>query len=274
MPFISANGVRLFYEDHGKGGEVLVFAHGLLWSHQMFESQVSKFSKEYRVIAYDHRGQGKSEAKRPYDMDTVADDAIALIETLGLGKVHFAGLSMGGFVGMRIAARRPDLIKSLILLETSANAEPIENLPKYKTLNGIVKWVGVIPPVANKVMPIMFAESWLADKANASSIKRWKKELMGNKKSITGPVEGVIYRMGVEDELAKITCPTLVIVGDEDVATKPEKAKFIQNAIVGAELHIIAGAGHSSCIEKPEVVNQLISDWLFNYQLNKVGSDE
>jgi pimeloyl-ACP methyl ester carboxylesterase len=171
---------------------------------------------------------------------------------------------MGGFVGMRLAARRPDLVKSLILLETSANPEPVENLPKYKTLNGIVKWLGIIPPVANKVMPIMFAASWLEDKGNQASIRRWKKELRGNKKSITGPVEGVIFRKGVEDELAKITCPTLIIVGDEDVATKPEKAKFIQMAISGARLHVIPGAGHSSCIEKPEVVNQLLSEWLKN----------
>ncbi|MBC6367064.1 alpha/beta fold hydrolase [Algoriphagus sp. AK58] len=264
MAFIFVNGVNLYYEDHGKGEEIVVFSHGLLWSHKMFEAQVSALSKNYRVIAYDHRGQGQSEVKAPFDMDTVADDAIALIETLQLGKVHFVGLSMGGFVGMRLAARRPDLVKSLVLLETSANAEPVENLPKYKTLNGIVKWVGVIAPVANKVMPIMFAESWLSDKTNQASIKRWKKELMANKRSITGPVEGVIYRKGVEDELGRISCPTLVIVGDEDVATMPEKAKFIQMGISRAKLHVITGAGHSSCIEKPEIVNQLLADWLHN----------
>ncbi|GAB2480323.1 alpha/beta fold hydrolase [Algoriphagus taiwanensis] len=262
MPFQEANGVNLYYEEKGNGKEVVLFSHGLLWSHKMFAAQVEVLSKSYRVIAYDHRGQGQSESKGPFDMDTVAEDAAALIENLGLGKVHFAGLSMGGFVGMRLAARRPELIKSLILMETSANAEPVENLPKYKTLNGIVKWLGVIAPVANKVMPIMFAESWLTNPSNSAAIKHWKKEVMANKKSITGPVEGVIYRKGVEDELAKITCPTLIMVGDEDVATKPEKAKFIQMGITGAVLHRIPGAGHSSCIEKPEVVNQLLIDWL------------
>ena len=170
----------------------------------MFADQVEFLSKHFRVIAYDHRGQGKSESKGPFDMDTVAEDAAALIEKLDLGPVHFVGLSMGGFLGMRLAARRPDLIASLALLETSANAEPVENLPKYKTLNGIVKWVGVISPVANKVMAIMFAMSWLSDKTNSPKISHWKKELMANKRSITGPVEGVIYRKGVEDELAKI----------------------------------------------------------------------
>lgn len=262
MPFIEANGVRLFYKDQGNGHEVIVFAHGLLWSHKMFEAQVEFLKDKYRVIAYDHRGQGQSEAKGPFDMETVAEDGAELIKTLGLGSVHFAGLSMGGFVGMRLAARHPELIKSLILLETSSNTEPVENLPKYKILNGIVKWVGILPFVANQVMPIMFAASWLADPANGEKIRHWKNELRSNKKSVSGPVEGVIYRKGVEDELSKISCPTMIIVGDEDVATKPEKAKFIQMGISGSQLHMISGAGHSSCIEKPDVVNRLIDDWL------------
>jgi len=87
----------------------------------MFAAQVAEFSKQYRVIAYDHRGQGNSEVKGPYDMDTVALDAVELIRSLVGGPVHFIGLSMGGFVGIRLAARHPELIKSLALLETCAN---------------------------------------------------------------------------------------------------------------------------------------------------------
>lgn len=264
MPTIEVNGINLHYEEKGNGKETIIFSHGLLWSHRMFQNQIDFLSKSYRVIAYDHRGQGQSEVKEPFDMDTVTEDAAALIEKLTEGPVHFAGLSMGGFVGIRLAARRPELIKSLILMETSANAEPVENLPQYKTLNGIVKWVGVIPPIASKVMHIMFAESWLSNPANKDLIKHWKSELSSNKRSITGPVEGVIYRKGVEDELSKISCPTMIIVGDEDVATKPEKAKYIQMGIAKAKLHVIPGAGHSSCIEKPNEVNRLIEAWLQN----------
>ncbi|SEF57792.1 alpha/beta fold hydrolase [Algoriphagus boritolerans] len=262
MPTIEVNEVKLFYEEKGFGKETIIFSHGLLWSHRMFQNQIDFFSKNYRVIAYDHRGQGQSEVKGPFDMETVAEDAAELIQNLVDGPVHFAGLSMGGFVGLRLAARRPDLIKSLILMETSANAEPVENLPQYKTLNGIVKWVGVIPPIASKVMHLMFAESWLSNPSNKPLIKYWKQELSSNKRSISGPVEGVIYRKGVEDELSKITCPTLIIVGDEDVATKPEKAKYIQMGIGKAKLHLIPGAGHSSCIEKPDEVNRLIAEWI------------
>ncbi|MFN5332061.1 MAG: alpha/beta fold hydrolase [Bacteroidota bacterium] len=262
MPTLSLKDVSLYYEEHGTGDETIVFSHGLLWSARMFEAQVAKFSEKYRVLAYDHRGQARSEVKGPFDQDTVAEDAAELIRKLVGGPVHFIGLSMGGFVGMRLAARHPELIRSLILLETSAQAEPVENLPQYKLLNGIVRWFGIIPPVANKVMKIMFAKSWLANPSNAQAISRWKKELSSNKKSITGPVKGVIYRKGIEDELSRIVCPTLILVGDEDVATRPEKAAFIQKEIKGSDLVVLSGAGHSSCIEKPEEVNQVIWTWL------------
>ncbi|MDN3205454.1 alpha/beta fold hydrolase [Algoriphagus sediminis] len=265
MPHVRVNGVNLFYTDQGSGEETVVFSHGLLWSHVMFEKQVELLKKKYRVIAYDHRGQGSSEVREPFDMDTLGDDAAELIKKLVGEAVHFIGLSMGGFTGMRLAARYPELVKSLVLLETSANAEPVENHPKYKTLNGLVKWFGVLPMIANQVMPIMFAKSWLDNPDNKEEIKRWKSELRKNKKSITKPVEGVIFRSGVEDELGNIRCPTMIIVGDEDVATKPEKAKFIQMGIKDSVLHRIIGAGHSSCIEKPEKVNALISEWLEKY---------
>ena len=263
MPHIQLNNIKLFYIKEGEGKEVIVFSHGLLWSHKMFMEQVEFLKKSYTVIAYDHRGQGQSEVNAsPIDMDILTEDVLELIDKLAGQPVHFAGLSMGGFVGMRLAARYPEKVKSLILLETSANSEPVENFPKYKFLNGIVKLFGVVPIVASKVMPIMFAQSWLENPKNKDSYKKWMKELQSNKKSITKSVEAVIYRKGVEEEIRNIKCPTMIVVGDEDVATKPEKAKFIQMAIPNATLHMVPGAGHSSCIEKPDEINRLIGDWL------------
>ncbi|SNS69064.1 Pimeloyl-ACP methyl ester carboxylesterase [Belliella buryatensis] len=266
MPHLQVNQVDLFYTDEGSGKETIVFSHGLLWSQKMFRDQIDFLKKYYRVIAYDHRGQGQSEVTPgPYDMDLLAADALALIGHISDRPVHFVGLSMGGFVGMRLAARHPEKIKSLILLETSANPEPVENLPKYKMLNGIVKWLGVIPPVAQSVMKIMFAQSWLENPKNKSAIQTWTKELQSNNKTITRSVEAVIYRKGVEEEIRSIQCPTMILVGDEDVATKPEKAKFIQMSIPNAKLHMIPGAGHSSSIEKPDEVNRMIADWMCQF---------
>ncbi len=226
MLIVEANGVKLYYQETGSGEETLVFSHGLLWSHNMFRAQVEYFKSKYRIIAYDHRGQGQSEYRTPFDMDTLADDAAALISILCDGPVHFTALRMGGFIGMRLGARHHELIKTLILLETSANAEPVENHPKYKTLNALVRWLGVLPIVANQVMPIMFAQSWLANPANKEEADYWKSQLQKNGKGMTAAVQGVIDRKGVEDELSKISSPTLIIVGDEDVATKPELNSF------------------------------------------------
>ncbi|MGY6558462.1 MAG: alpha/beta fold hydrolase [Nitritalea sp.] len=262
MPQVEVNGHLIFYVEEGEGEETLVFSHGLLWSHKMFREQLEHFKKRYRVIAYDHPGQGQSEVPTGgMDMETLTADALQFIVKVVGKPVHFLGLSMGGFVGMRLAARHSEWIASLVLLETSANTEPVENLPQYKMLNGAVKLFGVSSAVAGPVMKIMFAQSWLENPLNAEAKAFWTKELKANKRSISRAVEAVIYRKGVAAELGQITCPTLVIVGDEDVATKPEKAKFIQMNIAGAKLHIIPGAGHSCTIEKPEEVNRLLEEW-------------
>src|SRR6185312_6315936 len=110
MPSIKVNGVELFYKESGSGPEAIVFSHGLLMDHTMFEHQRAAFDSRYRVIAYDHRGQGQSaDPGSGYDMETVAQDAADLIKSLHAAPCHFAGLSMGGFVGMRLAARHPEL---------------------------------------------------------------------------------------------------------------------------------------------------------------------
>src|SRR5262249_4656609 len=109
MPTISANGVNLFYKESGSGPETIVFSHGFLMAHALVEAARAAVEKQYRVIAYDHRAQGQSQDPGSgYDMDTLAEDAAALIRALNAAPCHFAGLSMGGFVGMRLAAHHPE----------------------------------------------------------------------------------------------------------------------------------------------------------------------
>ena len=134
MPRIYVNDAELFYTDTGVGAETIIFSHGLLMSSEMFTEQIAYFSKKYRCIAYDHRGQASSEVTADgYDMATLTDDASALINALGIGPCHFVGLSMGGFVGMRLALNKPELLKTLTLLNTSSDAEPKENAKSYKS---------------------------------------------------------------------------------------------------------------------------------------------
>lgn len=264
MPTVRVNGVELHYEEAGRGPETIVFAHGLLWSGRMFEAQVAALKDRYRVIAYDHRGQAQSEiTESGYDMDSIAADAAALIEKLSPGNpVHFAGLSMGGFTGMRLAIRRPELLKSLVLLETSADPEPRENVPKYRLLNLIARLFG-FGVLTGQVMPIMFGEKFLRDPVRAAQREEMKRRLIANRRAGTvRAVQGVIERDGVYEQLGRIRTPTLIIVGDQDKATVPAKSERMHAAIAGSKLVVIPGAGHSSSIEEPAAVTAAIEAFL------------
>jgi pimeloyl-ACP methyl ester carboxylesterase len=195
---------------------------------------------------------------------------VALIEQLGVAPVHLVGLSMGGFVAMRLAARRPDLVRSCVLLETSAEAEPAENVPRYRTLNRVARWLG-LRVVAGRVMPIMFGTTFLRDPARAAERTLWKSRLAQNRRDIWRAVNGVIEREPITPELGRITAPTLIMVGDEDVATVPQKAERIHAAIRGSELVRIPQAGHTSSVEQPECVTATIAEWLDRVEGHQTG---
>ncbi len=261
---LTVNGVRLWVEDSGGAGPVVLFSHGLLWSTRMFDHQVAALSREYRCVAWDHRGQGRSEVPPPgasLSIEQCYEDTVSLIEQLGVDSVHIVGLSMGGFVAMRLAARRPDLVQSCVLLETSADAEPQENVGRYRLLNVIARWFG-LRLVTGRVMPIMFGHTPLHDPARAAERAAWREAMAGNRRDIWRAVEGVITRQSVADELARIVAPTLIMVGDEDTATTPAKAERLHAAIRGSELVRVPQAGHSSTVEQPERVTAILGAWL------------
>lgn len=265
MPIIKIRDTEIYYTDSGEDSDkqTIVFAHGLLWDNEMFAPQIAHLKDSYRCIAFDFRGQGKSlSTKSGYDMDNLTEDTLQLISNLVDGPVHFLGLSMGGFIGMRLAINHPEKLKSLMLLETSADPEPETNKPKYRGLSFIAKWIG-FSPVVNKTMAIMFSQSFLNDPDKNELKLEWQNRLKKiNRWTFGRAVKGVVERRGVYNSLVDILIPTLIVVGDEDVATVPEKAYRMNKAIEGSQLVIIKKAGHTSSIEQPEAVNKAVSDFL------------
>jgi 3-oxoadipate enol-lactonase len=263
MPMLRVNGTELYYEDTGGRGQAILFSHGLFWDTSLFAPQIAALKSRYRCVAYDHRGQGRSAESdlRTIDMDTLFADAVALIEALDLKPVHVCGLSMGGFVAMRLGARRPDLVRSLLLLDTSADPEPPENAPKYRLGNWIARFLGV-GLVVDATMPMMFGKSALRDPARAAERDAWRRQLRSNRRSLWRAVNGVIERPSVYHELSRITSPTLVIVGEEDTVTVPAKAERIAAAIAGAKLVRIPRAGHIMTLEQPQAATRAISGFL------------
>lgn len=262
MPTITANGVELNYVEGGAGPHTVVFSHGLLMDHHMFEAQRQALAGRYRTLAYDHRGQGDSAAASGgYDMDTLTDDAADLIRVSGRAPCHFVGLSMGGFVGLRLAARYPELLRSLTLLNTSAQPEPWTQRLRYRLMQAVVALFGP-GPLLSQVLPVMFGSSFLADPARAAVRERWIHHVRSLPRRIVGPVGGVIGRASVLSELKYIRCPTLVLTADEDRTTPPAEAERIVREIAGARLVRLKGCGHTSSVEAPDAVSQVIAEFL------------
>lgn len=262
MPIATANGIDLNYVESGTGTQTVVFAHGLLLDQHMFDAQRRALETRYRVIAYDHRGQGDSApAAGGYDMDSLTEDAVDLIRGTHSDPCHFVGLSMGGFVGMRLAARYPELVRSLTLLNTSAMPDPLGKRIRFRAMQAFVSVFGP-GPLLSQVLPVMFGESFRADASRRGELERWIHHVQSLPRRIVGPVGGVIGRKPIVDELKYIRCPTLVLTGDEDATTPPAEAERIVSQISGARLVRLEGCGHTSTVEAPDAVNRAIGEFL------------
>jgi pimeloyl-ACP methyl ester carboxylesterase len=268
MPTMPLNGATIAYTDSGvppgrPDAATIVFGHGLLFSGWMFDAQVSALRTQYRCVTVDWRGQGETPATPGgYDMDTLTDDAVALIGGLHLAPVHYVGLSMGGFVGQRIAARRGELLRSLILLDTSADPEEPAAARQDKMLALAYRLVGM-KPLRSRVVPIMFGPTFRDDPAKKPVIDEFARRLeLCDRAGLRKAVLAVADRNPVYAELPSIACPTLVIVGADDTPTPPDKARRIAERVPGARLEIVEHSGHSSTVEQPEAITRLIRDFL------------
>jgi 3-oxoadipate enol-lactonase len=263
VPNLSVDGVQLYYEERGQGGVPVVFSHGLLWSGRMFEAQMAALSPRHRCIAYDHRGQGRSATSPvPYDMERLAADGAAVIEQLGAGPCHFVGLSMGGFVGLRLAIERPELIRTLTLVESAADPEPRWNVPKYRVLSLVGRRFGY-RPLLPAVMRIMFGRTFLADRSRRDVRAKMEAELVALEPlRVDAALDAVIRRRALSDaELSRIKVPTQVVHGDEDKAIVTARAARTARAIPGCKLVNIPRAGHTSSVEAPEAVARALADF-------------
>lgn len=263
MAMIRVNEVDLFYADVGSGAETVVFSHGFLMDHTMYRAQLEALQSQYRCLAYDHRGHGGSEKTAVgYEMENLYADAVAFIEAMNCAPCHFVGMSTGGFVGLRLAIRRPDLLKSLTLIDTAADAEPKKGLGQYKMLAKIVRFLGW-RLVINKVMAILFADPNPTDPARQAVIAEWKQRIMQNDRMATFRFGyGIWARESVYDQLGQINVPTQIIVGDKDIPTPVSRSERMAAAIPNARLAIIPDAGHTSPVDQPERVTAVLREFL------------
>jgi 3-oxoadipate enol-lactonase len=246
MPVIQSNGCPLNVEIAGPEDKpVLMLCNSLGTDLHMWDPQLKPFAQEFRLIRYDRRGHGKSGVtKGPYTMEMLGRDALAIMDGLGVQKVNWCGLSMGGMVGQWLGANAPNRIERLVLANTNY----------YYAVKDF--WHDRIKTVADKGLAAIVKsnmERWFTEdfRQREPGIVATMSELF-----LKTPVEGylaccaAIRDMDNREFLAKIKAPTLVIAGRSDLATPVEAAMHIQKHIPGAALTVLEAA-HISNVEQP-----------------------
>lgn len=253
MPMVAVNGTVLAYTETGPAsGTPIIFSHSLFLDHTMFDELAAYFSgRGFRVIAYDHRNQGRSApaAREDLDMDTLTEDAAGLIERLRLNPCHFIGNSLGGFIALRLAARRPDLLLTVCVLGSSVEAEA--RAEEYQALLDVFGAKGS-EVILEVIMYQLFGDTTLALRPELS--EPWRKYIRRLPRSINDSAFCVIHRSAISDELTHCKVPVLAIAGDEDhTYPQPISGQTIAAATGGTEV-TIEGAGHTVALERPDLV--------------------
>ncbi|MGJ9417598.1 3-oxoadipate enol-lactonase [Massilia sp. CMS3.1] len=233
----------------------VVLSHALGCDLTMWDSLANGLAADCRVIAYDHRGHGSSDAPdAAYTMADLADDAARLLRELDTGPVVWVGLSMGGMVGQELALRHPSLVRALVLANTTSGYPEGARVVWEQRIT-TVQSQG-IEAIADAVMGRYFHDAFRA--AKAATVARFRRRLVST--DAVGYV-GCCNAVGKVDttaRLGQIGVPTLVIAGELDQGTPVAMAQALAEAIPGATLEVLGGASHLSAAEQPAAFAQLV----------------
>ena len=256
MPYAKVNGQNLHYTDSGGDKPALIFSHGLLMDCSMFEAQIAAFKTDYRCIAWDERGHGGTgDATSAFTYYDSADDAVALLASLGIKQAVFIGMSQGGFLSLRVALKHPDAVRGVVLLGSQAGTEDPAALPANTAL--VEAWAthGMTEEIAAMLEHIIGGERFVG----APWRVKWAKVTPANLQQIFATL---VTRDDLTDQLYKITAPTLIVHGDADAAISLDRAQIVAAKVPHNKLIVIAGGGHAANMTHAPEVNQAIKDFL------------
>lgn len=258
MPFANVNGQKLYYEDSGGAGPAIVFSHGLLMDHSMFEPQVAALRDRFRCITWDERGHGQTagDATQPFSYYDSADDLAALLKHLGIGQAVLAGMSQGGYLSLRCALTHPQQVRALILIDTQAMTEDASKTPGYQQMIGIWTQNGLPDSIATTIEHIILGQNWTGAAAWKAKWKTWKPA------NLLACFHTLLERDDISARIGSIKVPALVIHGDADIAITPERGRAMSSSLPNSEFVAIQGGGHAANLTHPGQVNPAIEKFL------------
>jgi 3-oxoadipate enol-lactonase len=257
---ITANGISMHYTLNGAAGApVVTLSHSLATHLGMWEPQVAALAAQYRVLRYDTRGHGETDAPGgAYSLDLLAEDAKALLSALGIERTHFIGLSMGGMIGQLLALKHLEMLRSLILCDTSSRVPP-EAKPMWDERIRVAETQGMEPHV-EPTIGRWFTAPFL--KGRPDVVEGVRSMIRGTKPQGYIGCGHAIKALDLTDQLQRISVPTLVIVGEDDPGTPVAAARTIHERITGSEFVILKSASHLSNIEQADAFNTAATAFL------------
>ena len=256
----SANGIEVNYEIHGKeGAPWLVLSHSLACSVRMWDPQIAALKGKYRILAYDTRGHGASEApKGAYTLELLADDLFFLLKELDIKSAHYCGLSMGGMIGQTFALKYPGVFRTLTLADTTCRY-PAEAAPVWAERIKTVESQGMAP-LAQPTLERWFTEPFR--KSHPEVVDGIRKLILATPPAGYIGCSHAIPKINLTARLKEIKCPILVIVGADDPGTPVAMAREIHENAPGSKLVVLPQAAHLANLEQPAGFTRALEEFL------------
>jgi 3-oxoadipate enol-lactonase len=256
----TVNGISVNYTLEGPANApVVTMSHSLATDLSMWDPTVPALTGRFRVLRYETRGHGQTDApKGAYSLDQLADDALALLKSLGITKTHWVGLSMGGMIGQTLALKAPEVFASLSLCDTSSRIPP-EAKSQWADRIKTAETQGM-EPLVEPTLARWFTEPF----------RKSRKDVMDRVAAMirTTPPAGyagcchALSALDLTDKISAIKIPTIAIVGEDDPGTPVAAHKVIHERIAGSRLEILKSAAHLSNMEQPEAFNKALTGFL------------
>jgi 3-oxoadipate enol-lactonase len=263
MPATTANGLTLYYEEHGQGDPLLLIA-GLGVDSRSWALQLPALAARFRTVIFDNRGSGHSQKPAgPYTIGQMAEDAAALLDALGIARAHVVGHSMGGMIAQELALAQPGKVSQLVLLSTLARARG----PLFDWWMSFSEWAQARSPEPHQFslwnVPWFFTPAFFSDPAQVEAAIA---EAVADPNPISADAfaaqAAACRGMDTLERLGRIEAPTLVLVGQEDVVTPPFYARELAERIPGATLRVLERGGHAMTVEFAADVNAALLEFL------------
>lgn len=259
MKSIQLGNTQWHYEEKG-AGKPLVLVHGFPMDHRIWTVQLEGLAGICRVIAVDLKGFGKSRSNEAFTIDSMADELVAFVKAVNAYPCYLAGLSMGGYIALSLAARYPEAIKGLIIVSSKSEADPSAGKEARQKMAQLAQEKGSVA-AADQMLPRVLTEETI--KGNPELVMKMRQIMEAcPANTIANASFAMRDRADRTADLPGLKMPVLVVLGERDSLLPVEGGRKLAQACANGRLVVIGGAGHVPCMENPQATNAALAEFV------------